>query len=142
MGLGARVELAGEAAALAVVGLGEVDELEVKAEGTGELVGGRFAEGFDGAQGMLEGIGCGGGARLCAGGAGGDACGINFAIGDGGLAELFDGFEDGDAGLLAEDFSEQHAQRADVAAQGSFLELAGGRLEFGQALRPVGRGPE
>ncbi len=31
---------AGEAAALAVVGLGEIDELEVEAEGAGELVGG------------------------------------------------------------------------------------------------------
>ncbi len=39
-----------------------------------------------------------------------------FAPRDGGLAQLFDGFEDGDAGLLAEDFAEQHAERANVAA--------------------------
>ncbi len=40
LGRGVLVELGGETAALAVVGLGEVDELEVKAEGAGELVGG------------------------------------------------------------------------------------------------------
>ena len=56
--------------------------------------------------------------------------------GDGGLAEFFDALKDGQAGLLAEDFAEQHAERADVAAQRNFLELAGGRLEFGQSLRP------
>ena len=75
------------------------------------------------------------------------ACGdrlvdVGLAAGDGGLAEVFDRVEEGVAGLLAEDFAEQHAEGADVAAQRSFFELAGGRLEFGQALGPVGRGPE
>jgi hypothetical protein len=51
-------------------------------------------------------------------------------VGDGGLAEFFDGFEDGHARLLAQDFAEQHAEGADVAAQRRFLELASGRLEF------------
>jgi hypothetical protein len=63
-------------------------------------------------------------------------------MGDGGLAKLFDGLEDGDAGLLAQDFAEQHAKRTDVAAERRFLELAGGRLQFRQALRPVWRRPE
>ena len=40
LGRGVLVELGGESATLAVVGFGEVDELEVEAEGTGELVGG------------------------------------------------------------------------------------------------------
>jgi hypothetical protein len=47
-------ELAGEAAALAVVGLGEVDEFEVEAEGAGELVGGGGAEGLDEVEGVVE----------------------------------------------------------------------------------------
>ena len=93
---------------------------------------------------VLERIGGWGGARFGAGGAcGWIACGFfGFAAGDGGLAQFFDGFEDGHAGLLAQDLAEQHAERADVAAQRSFLELAGGRLQFGQALRPVGGRPE
>jgi hypothetical protein len=37
---GGLVQLKGETAALAVVGFGEVDELEVEAEGAGELIGG------------------------------------------------------------------------------------------------------
>ena len=69
-------------------------------------------------------------------------CGVGFAAGDGGAAEGFDGVVEGLAGLLAEDFAEQHAERADVAAEGSFFELAGGGLEFGEALGPVGWGPE
>ncbi len=152
LGLGVGVELAGEAAALAVVGFGEVDELEVKGEGAGELIGGGFAERFDAAQRVLERVGgqiarsficlgAGGGARRCGAGIGGRS-GVHFAVGDGGLAQLFDGLEDGDAGLLAQDFAEQHAEGADVAAQRRFLELAGGRLQFRQALRPVGRRPE
>ena len=131
------VELVGETAALAVVGLGEVDELEVEAEGAGELVGG----------GKVEGCGRGrapaGDARWrrlrrrlrCCGGFG-------LATGDGGAAKGFDGVVEWVAGLLAKNLAEQHAERADVAAQGSFLELAGGGLELGQALRPVGWGPE
>src|SRR6185437_3817437 len=52
------------------------------------------------------------------------------------------GLEDRIAGLLAEDFAEQHAERADVAAQRSFLELAGDGFEFRETLRPVCRGPK
>jgi hypothetical protein len=63
-------------------------------------------------------------------------------VGDGGLAKLFDGLKNGHAGLLAQDFAEQHAKRTDVAAERRFLELAGGRLEFSEALGPVGRRPE
>jgi hypothetical protein len=65
-----------------------------------------------------------------------------LAICDGGLAEFFDGLVDRHAGLFTEDFAEQHAERADVAAQRSFLKLAGGRLQFREALGPVGWGPE
>ena len=71
---------------------------------------------------------------------GGVAGGVGFAAGDGGAAEGFDGVVEGVAGLLAEDFAEQRAEGADVAAKGSFFELAGGGLQFGQALGPVGVG--
>ena len=67
---------------------------------------------------------------------------FGLAAGDGGAAEGFDGVVKGLAGLLAEDFAEQHAERADVAAEGSFFEFAGGGLQFGEALRPVGWGPK
>lgn len=40
LGGGVLLELVGAPATLAVIGLGEVDELEVEAEGAGELVGG------------------------------------------------------------------------------------------------------
>ncbi len=54
LGGGGFGELGGEAAALAVVGLGEVDEFEVEAEGAGELVGGGDVEGVDVLEGLLE----------------------------------------------------------------------------------------
>src|SRR5580698_6537135 len=126
--------MAGEAAAFAVVGFGEVNQLEVKGEGAGELVSGGFVEGLDAFERVLERVGRSRGARL---GAAGGSGGVNLAAGDGGLAKLFDGFEDGHASLLAQDLAEQHAERANVAAQRRFLELAGGRLQLSQALRPV-----
>ena len=61
-----------------------------------------------------------------------------FAAGDGGPAKLFDGLEDGLAGLLAEDLAEQHAERADVAAQRSFLELAGGACSSARRCGQLG----
>jgi len=69
------------------------------------------------------------------------AC-VGFAAGDGGAAQVFDGLVEGQAGLLAQDLAQQHAERAHVAAQRSFLQLAGGRLKLGQSLLPVGWGPK
>jgi hypothetical protein len=117
---GVLVELGGEAAALAVVGFGEVDELEVEAEGSGELVGGGEIDGVDVGEGLLEVSGGGRGVVGC----------VGFAAGDGGAAESFDGFVEGVAGLLAEDAAEERAEGADVAAERSFFELAGGGLKF------------
>ena len=117
-----------------MVGLGEVDELEVEAEGAGELVGGGEVVGvvWTRPRACCE-MACG---RGCVAG------GVGLAAGDGGAAELFDGGVEGVAGLFAEDLAEQHAEGADVAAERSFFELAGGGLEFGEALRPVRRSPE
>ena len=132
-----------------MVGLGQVDELEVEGEGAGKLVGGGHAERLHTAQRVLERVGGGGRTRLGGGspgrwsnsGAGGIGF-FGFAAGDSGLAQLLDRLEDRQARLLAQHLAQQHAERAHVAAQRHFLELAGGRLQLGQALRPVGSGPE
>jgi hypothetical protein len=91
------VELGGETAALAVVGLGEVDELEIEAESSGELVGGGEVVGVavDAGESLIE-VGAGGG---------GVGFGVGLASGDGGAAEVFDGGVEGVAGLLAEDLT-------------------------------------
>ena len=65
-----------------------------------------------------------------------------FAAGDGGAAQVFDGLVEGKARLLAQDFAQQDAERAHIAAQRRFLQLAGGGLELGQSLRPAGWGPK
>ena len=69
-------------------------------------------------------------------------CGVGIAAGDGGAAEVFHGLVEVLARLLAKNFAQQDAERAHIAAQGSFLQLAGGRLKLGQSLRPVGWGPK
>ncbi len=68
--------------------------------------------------------------------------GFGFATGDGDAPKLFDGLVERRAGLLAQHFAQQHAERTDVAAQRSFFELAGRGLKFGEALGPVGWRPE
>ena len=62
---------------------------------------------------------------------------LGVAAADGALAQGFDVREELVAGLLAQHLAEQRAERAHVAAQRRFLEVAGVRLEFGQALRPA-----
>src|SRR6185312_4370541 len=116
----------------AVVGFGEVDQLEVEAEGAREPVGGGEIEGVDAGQGLLE----------VFGGGGGIAAGIRFAARDGRAAKRLDGVVESVTGLFAEHAAKQRAERADVAAQRSFLEIAGRRLKFRKALRPVGGCPQ
>jgi hypothetical protein len=130
LGWGVLIELGRETAPLAVVGFGEIDELEVETEGSGELVGG----------GEIVGVGVDAGQGLLESGTGGDSVGfgVSFATGDGGAAKVFDGGIEGVAGLLAEDFAEEHAEGADITAEGSFFELAGRGLEFCEAFGPVG----
>ena len=132
----ALAKLMGETTAFAVIGLGQVDELEVEAEGPGELVGGGKVEGADASERLLEMRGGGGRVGHSA------LWGFGLATGDGGAAQRFDGAVEGVAGLLAEDLAEEHSKRADIAAQGRFLEFAGGGLKLGEALGPVGWGPE
>ena len=120
-----------------MVGFGEVDEFEVEAEGAGEAVGG--GEGVD--VGVGEVADLGEGLLEAPGGVGGVGLAVGFAAGDGGAAERFDDVEEGLAGLLFEDFAEERSEGSDVAAEGCFLEFAGGCEEFGEALGPVGGGP-
>ena len=46
------------------------------------------------------------------------------------------------AGLFAQHFAQEHAERTHVAAQGSFLQVAGLRFKLGQPLRPAFRIPK
>ena len=125
--LGRRVgaEVGGEASALAVVGLGEVDEFEVEGEGAGEAVGavGVGGELVDAEEGLLQ-VGAGRGQVSGAGG-------LGLAARDGGAAEALDGLEEGVACLLAQHGAEQDAERTDVAAQGGGLQVRCARLKLG-----------
>jgi len=67
---------------------------------------------------------------------------LGFAAADGALAEFFDFGIEVFAGLFAEDFAEEDAEGADVAAEGGFFEVAGASFEFGEAGGPVFRFPE
>src|SRR5216683_3114957 len=122
-------------AAFAVIGLGQVDELEVEAKRTRELVGSRKIEGADAVERLLEVSGSGGCIR------GSALRSFGFAAGDGGTAKGFDGVVERVAGLLAENLAQKHAERADVAAKRSFLQFAGRGLQLGEAMRPVGWSP-
>ena len=75
----------GEAAALAVVGFGEIDELEVESEGSGKLISGGKVESTDAGECLLE----------MRGGRGLVGCSplpdFGLATGDRGAAQGFDG---------------------------------------------------
>jgi hypothetical protein len=125
-------ELGGEAAALPVVGFGEVGELEVEGKGAGKLGGTPERELGDlehGALGALLGLVDAAGGLVVAGA-------------DGGLAECLDFGKERGAGLLAQNFTEQGAEEADIAAQRGFFFVAGAGLEFAEAVGPVRRFPE
>jgi len=105
----------GETPALAVVGLGQVDELEVEAKRTRKLVGGRKIKSADAGERLLEVSGSRGCVR-------GSALGsFGLAACDGSAAKSFDGVVERAAGLFAENLAEKHAERAYVAAKRSFL---------------------
>ncbi len=103
---GVLVELDGQAAALAVVGLGEIDELEIESERARELVGGGEFQRANPLERLLEVRGGGLGVILR----------IGFAAGNGGAAKGFYGVVERIAGLLAQDASQQGAKGADIAS--------------------------
>jgi hypothetical protein len=126
----------GEPATLSVIGLGKIDEFEVEAEGPSQLIRGGKIKGADAGERLIE-------IRRRSGGIGSAAlwC-FGLATGDGGAAKGFDRIVDRITGLLAKDFAEKHAKRADIASQRSFLEFASRGLKLGEALGPVGRRPK
>ena len=126
------IERGGEAAALAVVGLGEVDEFEVEAEGTGKPVCRGKVEGGDAGDGLLE-LRCRG---VCSAAVGG------LATGDGGAAKVFNGLVERLSGLLAEDVAKESPEGADVAAEGGFLEVGSVGLKLCEAVGPACGGPK
>ena len=117
----------GDAAAFAVVGFSQIDEFEIKGEGTGEQDSALDRESMD------EVEGGGGLAR----GFGVEAAGFRVAAVDGALTEGFNLREEFFAGLFAEYVAEEGAERTNVAAEGSFFELTGLGLQFGQTCGPV-----
>ena len=113
-----------DAAALAVVGLSQVDQLEVKRKGAGEQDGalhGQRVNQFKGAGGLPGGI--------CVA-----ATGLGIAAADGALAQRFNLREKLLAGLLAQHVAQQRAQRAHVPPQGSLFQFTGLSFELGKPL--------
>ena len=124
---GLAAQLQRDAAALAVIGFGQIDQLEVEGKGAREQNGalhGQRMHQFE----RLGGV---------AGGLFVLAAGFGIAAANGALAQRFNVREEVFAGLLAQHFAQQHAQRAHVAAQRSFFQVAGSRFQFGQPLRPA-----
>ncbi len=120
-------QLQRQAAALAVVGFGQVDQFEVKREGAGEQQGAFYRQRMDQLQ-------CRG---SLAGGLFVVAVIFGVAAANGALAQRFDVSKQVFAGLLAQHFAEQHAQRTHIAAERSFFQVAGLGFEFGQPLCPA-----
>ena len=144
LGNGGGIEGGGEPTALAVVGLREIDELEVEAEGACELVGGGqvVRVGVNAFESLVE-VVASGWIGLAADGCVSLAAGwiVGLAAGNRRAAQGLDGIVERRARLLAEDFAEQHAERPDVSAEGSFLGPGGTGLEFGETVGPGGWSP-
>ena len=109
---GLAAQLQRDAAALAVVGFGKIDEFEIESEGAGEQDGaldGQRVHKFE---------------RLCgvAGGFSLVAARLGIAAANGALAQRFNVRKEVLAGLLAQHFAQQHAQRAHIAAQRRFFQ--------------------
>ncbi len=109
-----------------MVRLSKVDQLEIKREGAAELVGVIDGHGIDGKNRELHQVFGLANSPFC----------LQLAATDGGLAQLLDFLVELVAGLLAEHAPEQQPQRAHVAAQRGFLQIAGARFEFSEALGP------
>ncbi len=129
---GVSAEAKGDAAALAVVRFGKIDELEVERKGPREQDGALRRKGMN----QIEGDG-----RMACGFFG-VATGFGIAAANGSLAQSFDMSKQVVACLLAQYFAKQCAQGAYVATQGSFFQVTGLRFQFGQPLCPVFRVPK
>ncbi len=70
------------------------------------------------------------------------AFGLRLTAANRGQPQLFDFLKQRIAGLLAQDLAQQHAERANIAAQRRFFQVSRARLKFGKALGPAIRLPE
>ena len=64
------------------------------------------------------------------------AC-LGVTAANGALAQRFNVGKQFFAGLLAQHFAQQHAERTHIASQGGFLQVAGLRLQLLEPLRPT-----
>jgi hypothetical protein len=119
------IQLMREPSALAVVGLCQIDQLEVKSKRPCKLVRSGKVEAPH-SQKRLPQMSGGGACIGCT-----SKCSLCFASCDRTAAQSLDGFIQRIPGLLAENFAQQHSQRPHIAAQRSFLQLAGRSLKFG-----------
>src|SRR5271156_2340402 len=124
-----------EASALAVIRFSEVDKFEVEAEGPCELVRGGKLEAADAIERPLQmhsrrGI-CRPTLRR-----------LRLSPGYRAAPQRFYSFVKCHSSLLAKNFTQQHAQRAHIAPQGSLFQFACRGLKFGKAMRPVGWRPK
>ena len=113
-----------------MVGLGQVDELEVEGKGTRQAIGLHQVQ-------RVDAIECGGerlrGFRWPV---------LGFAAANRNLAQLLHFAEELIASLLAQNLAEQHSQRTNIAPQRRFFDVACARFQFRQANRPVLRFPK
>ena len=114
------VDLQRQAAALAVVGFGQVDELEVEGKGARQQVGGGNIEAAYALQRLLHG-------RHAA----------VVAAADGGAAQFLDSLEKIIARLLAQHLAQQHAERTHIAPQRHLLARGGAVFQLRQPFGPV-----
>ncbi len=119
---------------LAVICLGEIDEFEIKREGTrqekrGARVGGDLVGDLLRLMQMHK-----PGSEIA-------PC-VGLTACDCGAAQILHRIKDGTTGLLAQDLSEQRAQRTNVAAQRCFLALTRAGFKFCKSIRPTGRCPK
>jgi hypothetical protein len=115
-------------AAFAVIGFGEVGELEIDREGFGNAVGIFDAELLDDLASLLHppGLGCTARSGFGFDGRGRFGSGHLFAMLDEQAAQSLDDIEERLTGLLHEHRSEQGAQGADVSPQWRLLRWIGG----------------
>ena len=111
-----------------MVGLGQVDELEVKGEGARQAIGLHSVQRLDAAQCAREWL-----SRLAI---------LGFAAANGDLPQLFHFAKELLARLLAQDLAQKHAQRTDVAPQRRLFDVARAGFQFSQTKGPVLRFPK
>ena len=129
---GLAVQAQGHATALAVICLRKIDELEVECKCACKQ---NSALGRDGVNQFQR-------CRAMVGSIFVAPVGLGIAAANGSLAQRFNVLKQVVAGLLAQHFAQQHAQRTHVAAQGCFFQVAGLSFKFGQPLRPAFRVPQ